>query len=95
MSSFISAEIFGYLAAFLTTSSFLPQAIKIIKTGNTNDISLFMYILFNIGVICWFLYGIVLDSYPMIIANIITFSFTFIILIYKLTEKKRNKINGI
>ena len=34
---------FGYLAAFLTTFSFLPQAIKIIKEKDTKSISLVIF----------------------------------------------------
>jgi MtN3 and saliva related transmembrane protein len=62
----------GYIAAFLTTVAFLPQALQTIKTRNTESLSLSMYGLFTAGVFCWLLYGFVLDDYAIILANVIT-----------------------
>lgn len=76
-------EIIGSVAAILTTSAFLPQAWKTIKTKNTSGISLAMYCLLLCGVILWFIYGLLLDSKPIIYANAITASFSAIILYYK------------
>ena len=77
-------SIIGYLAAILTTVSFVPQAIQTIKTKNTKGISLNMYLMFSIGVLCWLVYGLVNNDIPMIIANSITFVFSLIILAYKI-----------
>lgn len=77
----------GLVAAFLTTSSFLFQAVKTIKTRQTRDISLVMYIVFAIGVFLWFLYGILRNDWPVIIANMITLSFVLIILVLKIIHK--------
>ncbi len=65
-------EILGMLAAVITTGSFLPQVYKTWKTKDTKALSLTMYITFFIGVALWLVYGIYLDSMPMIIANTIT-----------------------
>lgn len=73
-------EIFGYLAAFLTTVAFIPQVIKIYKTNKTKDLSLSTFLMFCIGVFCWLIYGLYLNSFPMIIANIITLCLCFYIL---------------
>ena len=51
-------EIFGLLAAFLTTSAFIPQVYKIYKEKNAAGISLTMYIILFTGVILWLIYGI-------------------------------------
>src|ERR1700744_1166991 len=75
--------IIGYLAAFGTTISFLPQAIKTIQTKNTTGISLPMYILFTLGTLFWLIYGISIGSYQVAIANAVTFVFASIILLYK------------
>ena len=42
-------KIIGLIAAFCTTVSFVPQAIKTIQTKNTSGISLGMYSLFAFG----------------------------------------------
>ena len=74
----------GYVAATLTTVAFLPQAIKTIRTRDTHSISLGMYVVFNIGIVFWFAYGIALGSWPMIVANAITFVLSATILALKL-----------
>ncbi len=80
-------DILGYLAATLTTLSFLPQAVKVIKTKQTEGISLWMYIIFTTGVFFWFIYGLLSLIYPIIIANFVTLIFASIILFYKLKEQ--------
>ena len=45
------------VAAVLTTISFLPQAIRVIKTKDTSSLSLGMYIMFTLGVSLWMVYG--------------------------------------
>jgi MtN3 and saliva related transmembrane protein len=82
-------EIIGFGAAVLTTGSFIPQAIQVIKTKDTTSISLSMYILFSLGVVLWLIYGFFINNMPMIIANTVTVCLASIILYYKLTEKKR------
>ncbi|HON53048.1 MAG TPA: SemiSWEET transporter [Bacteroidales bacterium] len=80
-------ELIGYCAAFLTTLSFVPQALQVIKTKDTHSISLQMYVIFSAGVVLWLVYGIWLRNIPMIIANSITIVLASIILYYKLKEK--------
>ena len=77
----------GYLAATLTTVAFVPQAVKTIRTRDTSGISLWMYVVFTAGIACWFGYGIFLDSWPMIISNVITFLLAATILGLKLKHK--------
>ena len=74
----------GYVAATLTTLSFVPQAVRTIRTRQTQGISLWMYVLFTVGVGFWLGYGIVLQSWPMIVSNIITFGLALTILVLKL-----------
>ena len=79
--------IIGYLAAFGTTISFLPQAIKTIQTKNTSGISLPMYALFTTGTLFWLIYGVMSGSLPVAVANAITLLFASIILVYKIRYK--------
>lgn len=80
-------EILGYFAAFCTTISFLPQTIKTIKTRDTSGLSLSMYLLFFVGVTCWFAYGVIISNYPLLIANGITVVLAGIILGMKIKYK--------
>lgn len=77
-------DIIGSIAATLTTIAFLPQAIQVIKTKSTRDISLVMYLVFAAGVGFWLAYGILLGALPIIIGNIITLILTLIVLAMKL-----------
>ncbi|MGJ4729292.1 SemiSWEET transporter [Luteimonas sp. SDU101] len=77
-------EWIGYIAATLTTLAFVPQAVKTIRSRDTSGISLGMYVVFIIGVVCWFGYGLVLGSWPMILANAVTFLLAAVILALKL-----------
>jgi len=70
----------GYIAATLTTLSFVPQAVKTIGSKDTRGVSLSMYAVFTVGVAFWLGYGIVLGSWPMILSNIITFALAATIL---------------
>ena len=73
----------GFLAAILTTISFVPQVIKTMQTKHTEDISLVMYVLLVIGIFLWFIYGIYIDSMPVIAANAVTLVLSSIILALK------------
>ena len=79
--------IVGFMAAALTTLSFLPQAIKTIKSKQTKDLSFGMYLAFTAGVFLWLIYGILIGDAPVIIANSITFILTITILILKIIYK--------
>ena len=74
----------SYIAAILTTIAFLPQTLQVIRTRNTEGISLGMYIIYVTGVILWTIYGLTTGEYAVGIANAITLVFAGTILVYKL-----------
>ncbi len=74
----------GSLAAVLTTASFVPQAWHSFKTRDVSGISLGMYSVFTVGVALWLLYGFMLQSWPLMIANSITLALAAAILVMKL-----------
>jgi MtN3 and saliva related transmembrane protein len=77
-------DIIGYIAACLTTFSFIPQAWKTFQTKDVSGISLGMYSIFTAGVSLWLIYGIMLSAWPIVIANMITVALAFSILVMKL-----------
>ncbi len=79
--------ILGLLAAFLTTFAYLPQSIKAIKTKETKDLSLPTIIMLEIGLITWLIYGLLINSIPVIAANTASIGFMTIILIMKIKYK--------
>lgn len=68
----LNVDWLGLAAGLLTTIAFIPQVIKIWQTKSAHDISLGMFSLFSSGVFLWLLYGIAIESTPIIIANSIT-----------------------
>jgi len=74
----------GLIAASLTTGSFLPQAIQTWKTKRTKDISLPMYATFTLGISLWLIYGLFVNSLPLIFANTITLILSTCILVLKI-----------
>lgn len=79
-----STDVIGSMAAVLTTTAFIPQVWQIWRTRHTKDISLGMYIAFTSGVALWLSYGILLGSWPIIIANGITVCLAGAVLIMKI-----------
>ncbi len=84
----------GYIAAVLTTGSFLPQAWHTFQTKDVSGISLTMYSAFTLGVTLWLAYGLLLGAWPMIVANIITLTLAVAILVMKLHYGKPGKTAG-
>ena len=77
-------DLIGSAAAFLTTTSFLPQAWQSFRTRDVSGVSLSMYSVFTAGVALWLAYGLLLGSWPMVIANTITLGLAVAILCMKL-----------
>jgi MtN3 and saliva related transmembrane protein len=65
-------EWIGYAAATLTTASFVPQAWLTFKTRDVSGISLGMYSAFTLGIALWLAYGLLIEAWPVVIANVIT-----------------------
>ena len=77
-------DLIGYLAACLTTCSFVPQAWLTFKTRDVRGISLGMYSVFTCGVALWLLYGLALEAWPIVAANAVTMTLAASILAMKL-----------
>ena len=82
-------EPIGFVAAFLTTASFVPQAWLTFRTRDVSGISLGMYSAFTLGVTLWLLYGWSLRAWPVVVANAITLALALAILVMKLRFGRR------
>ena len=88
MSNF--SEFIGYVAAVLTTTSFVPQAWHTFRTRDVSGISLGMYGCFTVGVALWLAYGVLLDAplvalvVGLVLANAVTLTLAGLILSMKL-----------
>ena len=83
-------EIWGYvfssMGALLTATSFIPQALKTIRTRDTKSISILMYILMVFGSVCWLLFGITANNYFVILCNVLILILGLIILKIKVNN---------
>lgn len=70
------ASTIGFIAAIFTTVAFVPQILKIWRARSAKDVSLGMYSVFTLGVALWLAYGILIDSWPIILANCVTLVLT-------------------
>jgi MtN3 and saliva related transmembrane protein len=79
----MSLDLIGYLAAACTTLSFVPQAVKVIRSRDTRAISLWMYLSFTAGLVLWLAYGVGVSSWPIIVANALALPLAGTILAFK------------
>ena len=89
----ISQDVYGFIAAALTTVAFFPQVIKTWRTKKAEDVSTVMLLMFITGLLFWIIYAIQTHSLPVLIANIITFILNVIILTLKLIYDKETSID--
>ncbi len=80
----ITTDLIGYCSAFLTTMAFVPQAHHSWKTRDLSGVSLPMYSLFSLGVLGWLVYGVMITSWPIIVANSITLVLACAVLLLKI-----------
>jgi len=80
-------EVIGIVAGVLTSISFIPQIVKIRKTKSTKDLSWGMFGVFSFGILLWLIYGLIINQFPVILANIVTLTFCGIIIYYKFKYK--------
>jgi MtN3 and saliva related transmembrane protein len=85
-------DVLGLSAAFCTTISFVPQAIKVVKTGDTEALSLLMYTIFTLGVALWLAYGLMRQDLAISLANIVTIILASIILVMKVRNELRKRV---
>ena len=77
-------ESIGIIAAILTTSAFIPQVYKIYKEKKAQGVSLLMYLIMFVGVLLWLVYGVLIGSIAIIIANSVTAILQLLVIIFKL-----------
>ncbi|KAA0912886.1 hypothetical protein FLO80_13735 [Aquicoccus porphyridii] len=79
--------VIGYLAAFLGTVCWIPQAWKAWASRDTAALSLPSNLMFLATVSLWLLYGILVVDWPLIVANICAVTAVLAIVTAKLKFK--------
>ncbi|MBC7108456.1 MAG: SemiSWEET transporter [Methanomassiliicoccales archaeon] len=78
----------GLLAGFLTTMGFVPQIVKGFRTKKMEDVSSGMLLLLGIGMFLWMVYGILIDSLPVIFWNAIALSLNVVLIALKMKYQR-------
>lgn len=91
---FGAAGIVGTIAAVLTTVALIPQLIRVWKRKSAEDVSLETFLFFSAGVLLWFIYGLLIHSFPVEAANGISLLFSLAILILKLRYDREEDRGG-
>lgn len=81
-------EIIGIIAGFCTTAAFIPQVVRTWRTKSVEDISLRMYLLLCLGIVLWLVYGFLVDSLAVVLANGVTLLLAASVLIMKIRYGK-------
>ncbi len=82
-------KILGILAAVCTTSGFIPQIIRGMRTKRLDDISPVMYMLLIFGLSLWLSYGIHIEDMIIVVANAFGVSFSIIIIVLRFKYMKQ------
>ena len=80
----------GFLAGALTTIAFVPQALKMYTSKSGKDVSARMLMIFSAGVVLWLIYGIMIGSLPVILANVVTLILSATIIALKIRYSRPN-----
>jgi len=80
-------DIIGFIGGALTTLALVPQVVKAWKTKHTRDVSIWWILTLTVGIILWLVYGILINSMPIIAANGVTLILSLIVLILKIRYK--------
>ncbi len=92
----ILTEIIGYIAVLCSFSAFIPQVMRTYKTKSAADLSLGTFIIYNFGIISWLIYGLLINSFPLILSGLLTLISTLTILYmkikYDLTDSNTSSI---
>lgn len=78
----------GYTGSFLSSITFIPQVYRVWKIRSAGDLSLAMLLIVFTSTIIWIIYGVGINSWPVILCNSIICLLAALLVYFKLTFKK-------
>ena len=84
----ITIELIGLLAGIITSSGFIPQLYRGYKTKKLDDVSYFMPAVLSVGMSLWFVYGFLISSISVMIANAFSISCSILLILLKINYSK-------
>jgi MtN3 and saliva related transmembrane protein len=74
----------GVAAGLCSMASFVPQILKIVRERDASGVSLRMFVITIVGFVCWTIYGVLSNSWPVALANAVCLALTITILVLRL-----------
>ena len=71
MKKIMNEQAIGTIAGVLTSTSLLPQLLKIIKEKKSENISVFYLLILFAGLAFWIWYGLLRTDWPVIVTNVV------------------------
>jgi MtN3 and saliva related transmembrane protein len=81
----------GYAAGTLTTLAFLPQVIHVWQRKSGEGLHIGTLVSFTLGITLWLIYGIAVNSMPVILANAVTLVLQCAIIFLKIRYARAGK----
>ena len=78
--------IIGLCAGTCTTFAMAPQAWKVWRTKQVDQISLRMLVLMFVGILLWLTYGTIIADLSILWANVVAFFFVSYMLVVKVKD---------
>ena len=76
-------DLLGLVAGGVTSIGFIPQLIRGYRTKELDDVSYYMPVVLAIGMFLWFIYGVFVKGFPIIVANAFGIGCCVILLLMK------------
>ena len=76
-------DLLGMGAGVLTAASRVPQIVKTWKTRSAGGLSLTMYAMVCTGFLLWLTYGIMTESLPIVLSNVVSLGFNAVLLVFR------------
>ena len=83
-------DVLGYVASVASGGAFLPQAVRALRTQQTRDLSLTAVALGAAGTVLWSIYGLLIESGPVTVSNLLVMPFAVATLAMKLRVGSRH-----
>ena len=84
-------KIFATIMGVIMSLGYFPQAYKVYKNKSSKDISVLAFVIFGIGTLTWFVYGLVFKDITIILGFVLGVAGSWMVLILSLIYKKNRK----
>lgn len=82
-------KVIATIMGIIMSLGYFPQAYKVYKNKSSKDISLLAFVIFSLGTLTWFIYGLALKDIPIILGFILGVIGSWLVLILSLIYRNK------